>query len=181
MTTQHTPPAAPALDDDDVRVLRDAAIGAIGLGDGQAVVRATRILRVLDALESLQRAHAAAMRLVAAKGQQCSELRNGAAAALEAVATLESERKANARLTDEIERLQRECDEAHKDAARYRWLRDTQNELHRLDHADETKDVPGQVQNIFVCEDIGLWTALNADELDAAIDAAMQAQQGGAA
>lgn len=58
-----------------------------------------------------------------------------------------------------------------QDAARYRWLRDTQNKDFRWteDWEDE-----GVIDNIMVCMGLGTGESPKPDELDAYIDAAMQ-------
>ena len=62
-----------------------------------------------------------------------------------------------------------------KDAARYRWLRETQNSDHpmRVDCLDHS--VVGAIDAIFVVVGENHATALEGAELDAAIDAAMRA------
>lgn len=56
--------------------------------------------------------------------QQRTVLRERVAESRAAVATLASEREANAILTAECDRLRAELAQAREDAARYRWLRD---------------------------------------------------------
>lgn len=58
-----------------------------------------------------------------------------------------------------------------KDAARYRWLRDTQNMDFRWD--DEWETV-GLIESIMVCHGDGTGAAPSSKELDALIDAAME-------
>ena len=58
-----------------------------------------------------------------------------------------------------------------KDAARYRWLRDTQNMDFRWD--DEWETV-GLIENIMVCEGYGTGSSPSPEELDALVEAAME-------
>ncbi|WP_157266408.1 hypothetical protein [Azohydromonas aeria] len=71
-------------------------------------------------IEHLQRQVQPYRNLVAALQAQRDELQRSAAAAMEAVKTLESERAANARLTDELEQAQREAERERNDAQRAR-------------------------------------------------------------
>jgi len=60
-----------------------------------------------------------------------------------------------------------------RDAARYRWLRDTQN-TRRVGVEESDEDEDGAIDPIFVWDGYGCATALDGDEFDAAIDAAME-------
>jgi formate-dependent phosphoribosylglycinamide formyltransferase (GAR transformylase) len=75
-----------------------------------------------------------------------------------------------ARLMAQVAELRAERDALAKDAARYRWLRDTQNSPIR---GDEEYSIPGTVEPIFVSTGDGVSTAIDGEDLDAAIDAAM--------
>ena len=58
-----------------------------------------------------------------------------------------------------------------KDAARYRWLRDTNNADYR--NYVENGEI-GMIDGIFVCDGPHCATALDADQMDDAIDSAMK-------
>ena len=73
-------------------------------------------------------------------------------------------------MAQQIFRLQQQVAELEADAARYRWLRDTQNTAIRDDSDPNFPD--GAVEDIFVSLGNGVSCALSAGELDAAIDAA---------
>lgn len=62
-----------------------------------------------------------------------------------------------------------------KDAARYRWLRDSNYELFREDIGEESE--PGMIGAITMCEEggeFGVAVVLDRHEIDTAIDAAMK-------
>lgn len=74
-------------------------------------------------------------------------------------------------LLDENEALQAECEKLRKDAARYRWLRshDRVSDKH-----EDGMGPPGTVGMVFISQGDGYAEAEGGDDLDAAIDAAMQ-------
>jgi hypothetical protein len=61
-----------------------------------------------------------------------------------------------------------------RDAARYRWLRDTQNTDCR--DSGEAMEKAGVVENIFICNGDGAYSP-HSIELNAAIDAAMEGKK----
>lgn len=70
----------------------------------------------------------------------------------------------------ERDQLRAECEKLRKDAERYRWLRLGAHEDSDLDRWEHV----GYVCGVSVCTDYGFQQTLDAEALDAAIDAAMQ-------
>ena len=66
--------------------------------------------------------------------------------------------------------LIKEIQSLKKDAARYRWLRKNQE----VEIDGDTLDIPGAIDVIFVSDGNGCGTAEQGDDLDVAIDKAMQ-------